>query len=71
MLVQLQLFCAGGDIAIYSIPLGGAITEQPLALSGSGSTNIVGCCEAEYREDMQQSECVAFVQKALELGRDL
>jgi 20S proteasome subunit beta 1 len=62
------IICAGGDGTIYSIPIGGAIIEQPLALSGSGSTYIVGFCEAEYREDMQQSECVAFVQKALELA---
>jgi 20S proteasome subunit beta 1 len=62
------IICAGGDGSIYSIPLGGAIIEQPLALSGSGSTYIVGFCEAEYREDMRQSECVAFVQKALELA---
>jgi 20S proteasome subunit beta 1 len=62
------IICAGGDGTIYSIPIGGAIIEQTLALSGSGSTYIVGFCEAEYREDMQQSECVAFVQRALDLA---
>jgi 20S proteasome subunit beta 1 len=60
--------CIGGDRSIHSIPIGGAIIEQPLALSGSGSTYIVGICEAEYRKDLLQSESVTSVQKALELA---
>jgi 20S proteasome alpha/beta subunit len=46
-----------GDASIYSIPFGAVIIEQPLALcSGSGSTYIVGFCEAACRKDMQYSE---------------
>jgi 20S proteasome subunit beta 1 len=55
-------------IGLFTVPIGGATIEEPLAITGSSSTYIVGFCEAEYREDMQQCECVTFVQKALELA---
>jgi 20S proteasome alpha/beta subunit len=43
-------------VVLHGLPLGGPLIEQPLALSGSGSTYTVGFCEAECREDMQYSE---------------
>lgn len=51
----------GGQI--YTIPLGGVIARQPLAVGGSGSTYIYGYCDSNYREGMSKEECKDFVVK--------
>ncbi|KDO24380.1 hypothetical protein SPRG_10458 [Saprolegnia parasitica CBS 223.65] len=53
----------GGQV--YSVPIGGALVEQEVAIGGSGSTYIYGFVDAHWRSGMTKEECVAFVQKAL------
>ncbi|OQS02285.1 eukaryotic initiation factor 4E [Thraustotheca clavata] len=53
----------GGQV--YSIPLGGALVEQDVAIGGSGSTYIYGFIDAHWRPNMTKEECLEFVQKAL------
>uniref|UniRef100_M4C0F8 Proteasome subunit beta n=1 Tax=Hyaloperonospora arabidopsidis (strain Emoy2) TaxID=559515 RepID=M4C0F8_HYAAE len=53
----------GGQV--FSIPIGGNMVEQNVAIGGSGSTYIYGLVDAEYRPDMTKEECQAFVKKML------
>ncbi|KAI5789115.1 nucleophile aminohydrolase [Geopyxis carbonaria] len=53
----------GGEV--YSIPLGGSLHKQRYAIGGSGSTYIYGYCDSHWREDMNETEAVAFVKGAL------
>lgn len=50
----------GEGPAVYSIPLGGSIHKQKLALGGSGSQYIYGYCDANFRENMPRNEAVEF-----------
>ena len=50
---------------VYSIPLGGTLVEQDVAIGGSGSTFIYGLIDAEYKNDMTAEQCLAFVRKAI------
>lgn len=49
------------DGAVYNIPLGGSIHNQPYAIGGSGSAYIFGYCDAAYRPGMSREECEQFV----------
>ena len=51
--------------SVYNIPLGGACVEQDFAVSGSGSSYIYGYCDANYRPDMSEAECLQFVRNAV------
>eukprot|EP00640_Fibrocapsa_japonica_P004158 CAMPEP_0113934642 /NCGR_PEP_ID=MMETSP1339-20121228/1939_1 /TAXON_ID=94617 /ORGANISM="Fibrocapsa japonica" /LENGTH=216 /DNA_ID=CAMNT_0000936523 /DNA_START=80 /DNA_END=730 /DNA_ORIENTATION=- /assembly_acc=CAM_ASM_000762 len=53
----------GGQV--YSVPLGGTLMRQPVAIGGSGSTYIYGHVDAAYRPGMSKEECHAFVAKAI------
>lgn len=63
--LQAGIIVAGWDRetggAVFSIPLGGSLHEQPFAIGGSGSTYIYGYCDATYREGMSREECEQFV----------
>ncbi|KAF8472789.1 proteasome subunit beta type-9 precursor [Kalaharituber pfeilii] len=50
---------------IYLVPLGGSLLKVPYALGGSGSTYIYGYCDANWRENMNQRQAIAFVKEAL------
>jgi 20S proteasome subunit beta 1 len=67
--MQAGLICAGWDEvdggSVYSIPLGGALVRQKIAIGGSGSTYIWAYCDANYREGMTMLEAREFVKKAL------
>jgi len=52
----------------FSVPLGGMIVRQTVALGGSGSTFIYGFVDANYRREMSQSECEEFVKKSVALA---
>jgi 20S proteasome subunit beta 1 len=54
---------AGGQI--FTIPLGGSLIEQNVAVGGSGSTFILGLIDAYYKPGMSKEECVAFVKQAI------
>ena len=53
----------GGQV--YTIPLGGALVQQPYSIGGSGSTYIYGFCDAYYKPGMTATQCEEFVKKAL------
>jgi len=66
------IICAGWDKeagpSVYNIPLGGGLFKAPWAIGGSGSTYIYGYCDANYREGMEQDECVEFLRNAISLA---
>mmetsp|Transcript_124524 Transcript_124524/g.194442 ORF Transcript_124524/g.194442 Transcript_124524/m.194442 type:complete len:105 (+) Transcript_124524:667-981(+) len=49
----------GGQV--YSIPLGGTLTKQPIATSGSGSGYISGLIDDKWKEGMTKAEALDFV----------
>jgi 20S proteasome subunit beta 1 len=53
----------GGQI--YEITLGGTLTRQKYALSGSGSGYIYGLIDASYRDGMSKQECQELVKKVI------
>eukprot|EP00903_Cladosiphon_okamuranus_P006144 g6045.t2 len=66
------IICAGWDTreggAVFSIPQGGSLLEQPFAVSGSGSVYALGYCDDNLRPGLTREECVSHVQRALEMA---
>lgn len=66
------IICAGWDKRnggqVYSIPLGGMLSREPIAIGGSGSGYIYGFVDSTYRNDMTEEECTKFVLKAVSLA---
>ncbi|KAK3877113.1 hypothetical protein Pcinc_018148 [Petrolisthes cinctipes] len=66
------IIVAGWDKAIggqvYTIPLGGMIVRQPVAIGGSGSTYVWGHIDATYKPNMNKQETVDFVKNTLTLA---
>uniref|UniRef100_A0A2P2I195 Proteasome subunit beta n=1 Tax=Hirondellea gigas TaxID=1518452 RepID=A0A2P2I195_9CRUS len=56
----------GGQV--FTIPLGGMLVRQPVALGGSGSTYIWGHMDATFKTGMNKEECVKFVKDAVTLA---
>ncbi|KAK4312747.1 hypothetical protein Pmani_015865 [Petrolisthes manimaculis] len=56
----------GGQV--YTIPLGGMIVRQPVAIGGSGSTYVWGHIDATYKPNMNKQETVDFVKNTLTLA---
>jgi 20S proteasome subunit beta 1 len=56
----------GGQV--YSIPIGGMIVRQPVALGGSGSTYLYGYVDSTYKENMTKEECHKFIKNGLALA---
>ncbi|KAG2492337.1 hypothetical protein HYH03_009287 [Edaphochlamys debaryana] len=54
----------GGE-QIYSINLGGTMTQVPFTMSGSGSTYIYGYADKNWRPNMTQEEAHDFVQRCI------
>ncbi|KAI9294582.1 proteasome subunit beta type-6 [Neoconidiobolus thromboides FSU 785] len=54
--------------SVYSIPLGGSLHKQPFSIGGSGSTFIYGYCDAAYKDNMNEDQCVEFVKNAVTLA---
>lgn len=46
--------------AVYSIPLGGSVHRQKLALGGSGSQFIYGYCDSNFTEKMPRDKAIEF-----------
>lgn len=70
-----SLICAGyqeGEGCIFSIAPNGSLLkeDQGFALSGSGSTFIMGHIDNNYRKDMDEEEAIDFVVKAIRLAID-
>jgi len=74
--VKAGIICAGWDERnggqVYSIPLGGMLSREPISLGGSGSSYIFGYADSAYRRDFTEEQCVEFVLKgvALAMSRD-
>ncbi|XP_063606566.1 proteasome subunit beta type-6-like [Penaeus indicus] len=56
----------GGQV--YTIPLGGMIVRQPVAIGGSGSTFVWGYVDATYKPNMNKEQTVDFVKNTLTLA---
>ena len=70
-----SLICAGyeaGEGCIYSISPNGSLLkeDQGFAVSGSGSTFILGHMDNNYRRDMNEQEAIDFVVNAIRLAID-
>mmetsp|Transcript_28616 Transcript_28616/g.43247 ORF Transcript_28616/g.43247 Transcript_28616/m.43247 type:complete len:249 (-) Transcript_28616:988-1734(-) len=68
-----SLICAGyhgGKGHIYSINPNGSVMEEDggFAVSGSGSTFILGHMDELYHSDMKENEAIAFVTNAVRLA---
>lgn len=49
---------------MYTIPLGGMIVRQPIAIGGSGSTFVWGYVDATYKPNMNKEQTVDFVKNS-------
>jgi len=56
----------GGQV--YTVPLGGMMVRQPVAMGGSGSTYMWGYIDATFKPNMNQEQCVEFVKNTLTLA---
>ena len=56
------------QLQVYSITMGGSLIKQPFALGGSGSIYIYGWVDDNYKPNMTQEECLAFVRTGLALA---
>ncbi|XP_022085439.1 proteasome subunit beta type-6-like isoform X2 [Acanthaster planci] len=56
----------GGQV--YSVPIGGMIVRQPVAMGGSGSTYLYGYLDSSYKENMTKEECLQFIANGLALA---
>jgi len=56
----------GGQV--FTIPLGGALVQQPFAIGGSGSSYIFGWCDGNWKKDMSKEDALKFVHNALSLA---
>lgn len=55
---------------VYSIPLGGSIHKQDIAIGGSGSTYIYGFCDTNFKENMSEEEAIDFLKHAIALAME-
>lgn len=53
---------------VFELTLGGSLVPLPYAISGSGSGYISGYCDANWKQDMSESEAVDFVKNSLSLA---
>ena len=49
----------------YNIPLGGAMTQMPVAIGGSDSTYVWGLVDSEYKQNMTKEEARTFALKVV------
>ncbi|XP_038061288.1 proteasome subunit beta type-6-like [Patiria miniata] len=56
----------GGQV--YSVPIGGMIVRQAVAMGGSGSTYLYGYLDSSYKENMTKEECLQFIANGLALA---
>ncbi|KAG7464587.1 hypothetical protein MATL_G00166960 [Megalops atlanticus] len=58
----------GGQV--YTVPVGGMLTRQPVSVGGSGSTYIYGYVDSNYKPGMSKEECLRFTAEALSLAME-
>lgn len=70
--ISAGIICAGWDPRkggqVYSIPLGGMLSREPVTIGGSGSSYIYGFVDSTYKPGMTEAECIQFVLKAVTLA---
>lgn len=64
-MLQAGLIVAGWDAqkggTVWGVPLGGTLVEQPFTIGGSGSAYIYGYCDQNWKPNMNEEQCKAFV----------
>ncbi|XP_028838750.1 proteasome subunit beta type-6-like [Denticeps clupeoides] len=55
---------------VYTVPMGGMLVRQPVAVGGSGSSYIYGFIDSTYRSGMTKEECLRFTAEALALAME-
>lgn len=56
----------GGEV--YSVPLGGSLHQQNIAIGGSGSSYIYGFCDKNFTMGMSKEEGIEFLKQAVSLA---
>uniref|UniRef100_A0A672LAF7 proteasome endopeptidase complex n=1 Tax=Sinocyclocheilus grahami TaxID=75366 RepID=A0A672LAF7_SINGR len=57
-------------VQVYTVPVGGMMTRQPVSVGGSGSSYIYGYVDSNYRVGMSKEECLKFTAEALALAME-
>lgn len=59
------IICAGWDRReggqVFTIPVGGMLVRQPVAIGGSGSTYVYGYVDSNFKPNMSEEEAIKFV----------
>lgn len=58
----------GGQV--FTVPIGGMLVRQPVAVGGSGSSYIYGFVDSNYKPGMNKQECLRFTGQALALAME-
>ncbi|TRY60284.1 hypothetical protein DNTS_009656, partial [Danionella cerebrum] len=58
----------GGQV--YTVPVGGMMSRQPVSVGGSGSSYIYGYVDSNFKEGMNREECVNFTASAVSLAME-
>uniref|UniRef100_A0A9J7YK94 Proteasome subunit beta n=1 Tax=Cyprinus carpio carpio TaxID=630221 RepID=A0A9J7YK94_CYPCA len=62
--------CVCVCVQVYTVPVGGMMTRQPVSVGGSGSSYIYGYVDSNYRPAMSKEECLKFTAEALTLAME-
>ncbi|CAG2166029.1 unnamed protein product [Oppiella nova] len=66
------IICAGWDRRaggqVFTIPLGGMLVRQPVAIGGSGSSYVYGYVDSNYKPGMNEEQTIQFVTNTLSLA---
>uniref|UniRef100_A0A8C2CC86 Proteasome subunit beta n=1 Tax=Cyprinus carpio TaxID=7962 RepID=A0A8C2CC86_CYPCA len=52
--------CVCVCVQVYTVPVGGMMTRQPVSVGGSGSSYIYGFVDSNYKPAMSKEECLKF-----------
>lgn len=52
--------CVCVCVQVYTVPVGGMMTRQPVSVGGSGSSYIYGYVDSNYRAGISKEECLKF-----------
>ncbi|KAG5284054.1 hypothetical protein AALO_G00022490 [Alosa alosa] len=59
-----------GGGQVFTVPIGGMLVRQPVAVGGSGSSYIYGFVDENFKPGMSKEECIRFTGKALALAME-
>ena len=52
--------CVCVCLQVYTVPVGGMLTRQPVSVGGSGSSYIYGYVDSNFKTGMTKEECLRF-----------